>query len=40
MKKLLLTFALVAAFSTSACQTFKGFGKDIENLGDNIQGKE
>jgi predicted small secreted protein len=35
---LILTFALVG-LATSACQTSKGFGKDVEKLGDKIQEK-
>lgn len=35
---LILTLA-TAAFVLSGCQTTKGFGRDVENLGDNIQGK-
>jgi predicted small secreted protein len=35
---LLLTAALVA-LATVGCQTSKGFGKDVEKLGDNIQKK-
>jgi predicted small secreted protein len=38
----LLTLMLTATFvalATSACQTSKGFGKDVEKLGDNIQKK-
>jgi predicted small secreted protein len=33
-----LTVALVA-LSTAGCQTSKGFGKDVEKLGDKIQEK-
>ncbi len=35
---LLLTAAFLAFVSTG-CQTTKGFGKDVEKLGDNIQKK-
>jgi predicted small secreted protein len=35
---LILTFALVG-LATSGCQTSKGFGKDVEKLGDKIQEK-
>jgi predicted small secreted protein len=35
---LLLTVAFLALASTG-CQTSKGFGKDVENLGDKIQDK-
>jgi len=35
---LLLTAAVLALVSTG-CQTTKGFGKDVEKLGDNIQKK-
>ncbi len=34
----LLTAALFALV-TSGCQTSKGFGKDVEKLGDKIQDK-
>ena len=36
---LLLLAAASIAFATSACQTSKGFGKDVEKLGDKIQEK-
>lgn len=32
----LLTTALIS-FLTTSCQTSKGFGKDVEKLGENIQ---
>lgn len=35
---LVLTFVLVG-IATSGCQTSKGFGKDVEKLGDKIQEK-
>ena len=35
---LFLTAALIA-LATSGCQTSKGFGKDVEKLGDKIQEK-
>lgn len=35
---LILTIALVG-LATSGCQTSKGFGKDVEKLGDKIQEK-
>jgi len=35
---LLLTAALLA-LATTGCQTSKGFGKDVEKLGDKIQDK-
>ncbi|GGI18164.1 entericidin A/B family lipoprotein [Oxalicibacterium faecigallinarum] len=40
MKKL-LAMLLVVAFGTSlsACNTVKGFGKDVERGGEKIQGK-
>jgi predicted small secreted protein len=34
----LLTASLVA-LATTGCQTSKGFGKDVEKLGDKIQEK-
>lgn len=34
-----LLLAAFASLATSGCQTSKGFGKDVENLGENIQGK-
>jgi predicted small secreted protein len=36
---LLLLTLTVIAFATSGCQTSKGFGKDVEKLGDKIQDK-
>ena len=36
---LFLLTATVLAFATTACQTSKGFGKDVETLGDKIQEK-
>jgi len=33
----LLTAALLLAFVSVGCQTSKGLGKDVENLGENIQ---
>jgi predicted small secreted protein len=35
---LLLTASLLA-LATTGCQTSKGFGKDVEKLGDKIQEK-
>jgi predicted small secreted protein len=35
---LVLTVTLIA-LATSACQTSRGFGKDVEKLGDKIQEK-
>lgn len=40
LKRLLLLYLAVgfmALFSTG-CQTTKGFGRDVEDLGENIQG--
>jgi predicted small secreted protein len=34
----LLTMTLVT-LATTGCQTSRGFGKDVEKLGDNIQKK-
>jgi len=36
---LLLLAAATLAFVTSGCQTSKGFGKEVEKLGDKIQDK-
>ncbi len=36
---LLLLAAALLAFTATACQTTKGFGKDVEKLGDKIQDK-
>jgi predicted small secreted protein len=36
---LLLLTAVFLALATTACQTSKGFGKDVEHLGDKIQEK-
>ena len=40
-KQLVLYLLLAAAFALAAtgCQTTKGFGKDVEHLGDKIQDK-
>lgn len=40
-KRLALVLLTAAFFAvlTTGCQTSKGFGKDVENLGDNIQKK-
>lgn len=35
----LLTGALLFAFVGTGCNTSKGFGKDVEKLGDKIQEK-
>ena len=41
LKRLALIFitATVIGLATTACQTSKGFGKDVEKLGDKIQEK-
>jgi len=36
---LVLLTAAFFALITTGCQTSKGFGKDVEKLGDNIQKK-
>jgi len=36
---LLVLAAAFFALITTGCQTSKGFGKDVEKLGDNIQKK-
>ena len=36
---LLLLTAGAIAFASTGCQTSKGFGKDVEKLGDKIQDK-
>lgn len=36
---LMLLAAAFFALITTGCQTSKGFGKDVEDLGDNIQKK-
>lgn len=36
---LLVLAAAALALATTACQTSKGFGKDVEKLGDKIQEK-
>jgi len=33
----LLVSALLLAFGSVGCQTSKGFGEDVENLGENIK---
>ena len=35
----LLLAAAVLVLVTTGCQTSKGFGKDVENLGEKIQDK-
>ncbi len=41
LKKIALLFLSAALFTlvTTGCQTSKGFGKDVEKLGDKIQEK-
>jgi entericidin A len=40
MKKIIAFCILVAAASLMAgCNTFHGFGKDVEHVGEKIQGK-
>ena len=34
-----LLLATLMAFAVTGCQTTKGFGKDVEHLGDKIQEK-
>jgi predicted small secreted protein len=36
---LLLLGAALLSFATAGCQTGKGFGKDVEKLGEKIQDK-
>jgi predicted small secreted protein len=36
---LLLVLMLTASFALSACNTAKGFGEDLSNLGNAITGK-
>jgi predicted small secreted protein len=36
---LLLVTAAVFALATTGCQTTKGFGKDVQKLGDKIEDK-
>ena len=39
-RSLLLSLALgVVALASTACQTTKGFGEDLENVGEKIQDK-
>lgn len=40
-KRIILALVLAATFSIlgAGCQTTKGFGKDVEKLGDKIQGE-
>ncbi len=37
MNKLLALFALVFAVLLTGCNTWHGFGKDLEKVGDKIQ---
>jgi len=38
MKKLsLIMMGLMVGFTLIGCETIRGFGKDIQNTGDNIQ---
>lgn len=41
LKRLLLLLLALGAMlvATSGCQTTKGFGRDVEHVGDKIQGK-
>ncbi|MEO6919734.1 MAG: entericidin A/B family lipoprotein [Collimonas sp.] len=40
MKKLVALGMLMASvYALSACNTFQGFGKDVEHVGEKIQGK-
>lgn len=41
LKRLILLLLVLAAtaFAVSGCQTTKGLGRDVEHLGENIQGK-
>ncbi|MCH2160500.1 MAG: hypothetical protein MK085_01365 [Phycisphaerales bacterium] len=34
----LATLLALGTFSLQGCQTWKGFGKDVSSLGDDIQG--
>jgi len=36
---LLLAFAAALTLASTGCQTSKGFGKDVEKLGEKIQDK-
>jgi predicted small secreted protein len=36
---LFLIAATLSLFAATGCQTTKGFGKDVENLGDKIEKK-
>ena len=35
---LILALGLLAIAGTTGCQTTKGFGRDVEHVGDKIQG--
>ncbi|AIY41912.1 hypothetical protein LT85_2754 [Collimonas arenae] len=40
MKKLVtLCVLMTSVYVLSACNTFHGFGKDVEHVGEKIQGK-
>jgi len=40
MKKLIAVFCVLAmSVGLTACNTFEGFGKDVERGGEKIQGK-
>lgn len=40
MKKVVSFFLLIASMTTlTACNTVHGFGRDVERLGEKVQGK-
>lgn len=40
MKKILaICLLIMCGLALSACNTFRGFGKDVERVGETIQGK-
>ncbi|WP_341675188.1 entericidin A/B family lipoprotein [Niveibacterium sp. SC-1] len=40
MKIVRIVLVALAALSLTACNTVHGFGKDVEKVGDKIQGKK
>ena len=39
MKKMLIPIVMLMVISLSGCETMEGLGRDLQNLGDSIEGK-
>jgi predicted small secreted protein len=37
--KMLLLMAMLAVLGLTGCETMEGLGRDLQNLGDSIEGK-